>query len=150
MYKKIYMDACCLNRPFDDQAQDRIYLEAEAILAILSHCQKGEWLLVASDMIEYELSRHANNVKLQKVYAIYSIAGERISVTPETKTLSKKYQDSGIKLLDSLHLALCETYGVDVLLTTDDKFIRAAASLKTRTKVVNPVVWLMEVTQNER
>ena len=53
-------------------------------------------------------------------------------------------------MLDSLHLALCEIYGVDVLLTTDDKFIRAAARLKIRTKVVNPVVWLMEVTRNER
>ena len=71
-------------------------------------------------------------------------------MTPETKTLSKKYHDSGIKLMDSLHLALCETHGVDDLLTTDDKFIRAATKLKTRTKVVNPVVWFMEVTKNER
>ena len=23
---KIYLDACCLNRPFDDQTQPRIYL----------------------------------------------------------------------------------------------------------------------------
>lgn len=81
---------------------------------------------------------------------LYSIAGGRMSVTPETKNFSKKYYDGGVKLLDSLHLALCEIYGVDVLLTTDDKFIRAAARLKIRTKVVNPVVWLMEVTRNER
>jgi hypothetical protein len=29
---KIYLDNCCLNRPFDDLSQDRVYLEAEAIL----------------------------------------------------------------------------------------------------------------------
>lgn len=59
-YAKIYMDVCCLNRPFDDQSQDRVYLEAEAILAILSHCQKGHLQMVASDMIDYELSRLSN------------------------------------------------------------------------------------------
>jgi hypothetical protein len=33
--KRIYLDVCCLNRPFDDQRQDRIRLEAEAIERIL-------------------------------------------------------------------------------------------------------------------
>jgi hypothetical protein len=32
---KIYLDACCLNRPFDDQTQSRIYLEAQAIMTKL-------------------------------------------------------------------------------------------------------------------
>ena len=32
---KIYMDVCSYNRPFDNQEQDRIYLEAEAVLSIL-------------------------------------------------------------------------------------------------------------------
>ncbi|MGQ0592841.1 MAG: PIN domain-containing protein, partial [Gammaproteobacteria bacterium] len=27
--RRIYLDACCLNRPFDDQQQDRVRLEAE-------------------------------------------------------------------------------------------------------------------------
>lgn len=40
---KIYIDVCCLNRPFDDQAQDRIHLEAEAILAVLNHSRTSGW-----------------------------------------------------------------------------------------------------------
>jgi hypothetical protein len=32
---RIYLDVCCLNRPFDNQVQDRVRLEAEAVLAIL-------------------------------------------------------------------------------------------------------------------
>jgi len=31
---KLYLDNCCLNRPFDDQIQQRIYLETEAKLFI--------------------------------------------------------------------------------------------------------------------
>jgi len=30
----IYLDLCCFNRPFDDQAQARIRLETEAKVAI--------------------------------------------------------------------------------------------------------------------
>jgi hypothetical protein len=32
---KIYLDTCCLNRPFDDQRQARIRLESEAVTLIL-------------------------------------------------------------------------------------------------------------------
>lgn len=32
---KIYLDVCCLNRPFDDQAQQRVHLEAEALVDAL-------------------------------------------------------------------------------------------------------------------
>ncbi len=41
------MDVCCLNRPFDDQTQDRIRIESDAILAILSKCVTGEWKLLS-------------------------------------------------------------------------------------------------------
>jgi hypothetical protein len=34
---KIYLDVCCLNRPFDQQSQARIRLETEAILEIINY-----------------------------------------------------------------------------------------------------------------
>lgn len=40
---RIYLDVCCLNRPFDDQSQDRIHLEAEAVLAIIKQVEQGDW-----------------------------------------------------------------------------------------------------------
>ncbi len=42
---RIYLDMCCLKRPFDDQAQQRIHLEREAVLALLSApAEKVEFL----------------------------------------------------------------------------------------------------------
>jgi len=32
----LYLDICCLKRPFDDQAQLRVRLEAEAVLGLLA------------------------------------------------------------------------------------------------------------------
>jgi len=39
---KIYLDACCLNRPFDDQSQARIRVESEIIIFILSRIYEKE------------------------------------------------------------------------------------------------------------
>ena len=54
---KIYMDACCLNRPFDDQSQDRVRIEAEAVLSILDYCASGEWELASSKALDFELAQ---------------------------------------------------------------------------------------------
>jgi predicted nucleic acid-binding protein len=147
---KIYMDVCCLNRPFDDQRQDRIYLEAEAILAILSRCQGGAWTIVASDIIDLEVSRLSNIEKLEKVRALYSLACDRVSVTDQSKERARLFQRQGVKLFDSLHLALAEAARCDVLLTTDDSFLSTAGKTDAMVSVANPVTWLMEVTRDER
>jgi hypothetical protein len=36
---RVYLDVCCLNRPLDDSSQDRIRLEAEAVLLIYRKCR---------------------------------------------------------------------------------------------------------------
>ena len=47
---KIYLDVYCLNRPFDDQSQDRIHLEAESVLSIIKQVEQGDWYWVSSDV----------------------------------------------------------------------------------------------------
>jgi len=54
---KIYLDACCLNRPFDDQRQARVRLEAEAISLILQKLHQREWEWIGSDVLLYELGQ---------------------------------------------------------------------------------------------
>lgn len=59
----VYMDVCCYNRPFDDQLQDRIRIEAEATLAILARCQSNTWTLAGSVIIDVEINKILNNFK---------------------------------------------------------------------------------------
>jgi predicted nucleic acid-binding protein len=56
----------------------------------------------------------------------------------------------GFAVFDALHLSCAEAGQADVLLTTDDRFLRRAERLENmlQVKVVNPVRWLMEVTAN--
>jgi hypothetical protein len=51
---RVYLDNCCLNRPFDDQRQMRVRLEAEATLCIQEHSRRGTLELVWSYMLDFE------------------------------------------------------------------------------------------------
>ena len=51
---KIYLDNCCFNRPFDDQLQLRILLEAEAKLKIQENIRSGVFKLIWSYILDYE------------------------------------------------------------------------------------------------
>jgi len=51
---KIYLDNCCFNRPFDDQKQIKIRLEAETKLFIQEKITRNEFKLVWSYMLDFE------------------------------------------------------------------------------------------------
>jgi len=147
---KIYMDVCCLNRPFDDLSQDRVYLEAEAVLTIISHCERSEWTLVSSGIIEYELANLKDVERLDQVQTLLAASAERLKLTPQAEELAGFFQLHGLKPFDSLHLALAESYGLDAFLTTDDRLLRSAKKIDMKITVSNPVSWLMEVKKDER
>ena len=145
---KIYMDVCCLNRPFDDLSQNRVYLEAEAILSIITDCEKGKSSLISSGIIDYELSKITDAEKTAQINDIYENATIRATLTETVEKRAAYFRENGIKLYDSLHLALAEQAEADVFLSTDDKLISIANRLEITTKVYNPLKWLMEVSQN--
>jgi predicted nucleic acid-binding protein len=139
------MDLCCLNRPFDDLSQDRVYLEAEAVLSIISHCEKGEWTLVSSGAIDFELTKLPDIDRFEHIQTLYGVASDRIKSTEQAEKRARFFQQNGLKPFDSLHLALAEAGEIDVFLTTDDRLLRAVKKLNLNIRIVNPVSWLMEV-----
>jgi len=143
------MDACCYNRIMDDQEQDRIYIESEVIKIILINCENGEWTLIGGDVLEYELNRNTNIEKKQKAFILYGGVNEKHSLTDEIKTRAKEFEKFGIKSMDSLHLSTAESSNADILLSTDDRFIKASARTNSKIKVMNPVDWYMEVLKSE-
>ena len=53
---RIYLDNCCYNRPYDDQLQIRISLEAQAKIFIQNAIKLGKLELASSFVM-----RHENN-----------------------------------------------------------------------------------------
>ena len=103
---RIYMDCCCLSRPYDDLTQDRIYLEAEAVLSVVSRCEKSEWTLIASGALDFELSRITDKILFEQILSIYSVAKERVKISPTAEQRAAILQNYGLKPFDSLHVAL--------------------------------------------
>jgi predicted nucleic acid-binding protein len=148
VYVKVYLDVCCLCRPFDDQKADRIHLEAEAIKEILMRCTK-DWMLVTSDAVSFEISRIPDRTRMRKAQNLADLAKEHVAIT---KSVSRRYHECvelGIDSADALHLACAESAGA-ALLTTDDSIIRIIKRYGNQItiEVKNPVEWLMEVDEH--
>ena len=142
---KIYLDNCCLNRPFDDQSSQRIHLESEAIKAILSQCESGDWSLVISDVSLYEIAKTPEPERRQKLQAIVKIAVDRVALTLEIRQRAKILETGGIRAFDAMHLASAEDQA-DLFLTVDDKLYKKARILSDlRVAVSTPLIWLNEV-----
>lgn len=143
------MDVCCLNRPFDDQTQERIRIESEAILTILNRCLSS-WILVGSEVIDYEISKIPDEERRRKVEILSSIAKEKILVDEKIVSKAKELQKLGFRPIDSLHIA-CAEISAEIMLTTDDELVKKAKNYKSilNIRVDNPVNWLIEVLKDE-
>lgn len=146
----IYLDVCCLNRPFDDQTQDRVRLESEAVLLILRRCQQGEWQLVGSEAIALEISQTRDLARRTYVQALADLATRQVTVNESIEARADAFVQQGLGTFDALHLACAESGQVAVFLTTDDRLMRWAGRQAgvLQVRVINPVTWLLEVTTN--
>jgi len=143
---RIYLDVCCLCRPFDDQSSHRIRMETEAVIAILKRCTE-DWDLVESEVIDYEVAGISNDERRKQVESLIRFAHEHIVLDKELVNRARSFHAEGMETYDSLHLACAERAGA-VFLTTDDtliKHIKRQAD-KISIEMGNPVQWFMEVT----
>jgi predicted nucleic acid-binding protein len=135
------------NRPFDDQTQERVRLEAEAVLAILSRIEKGEWDWVGSEVLMDEIEQTPDTQKLSRARLLSGFIKQMIEVGEKEAKRAKELQKESFQLFDSLHIACAEGAKVDVFLSTDDRLLKLAKRMSKRLKirVVNPLVWVEEM-----
>lgn len=144
---KIHLDTCCLNRPFDDQTQERVRLESEAVLAIMSRIEKGEWDWVGSDVLMDEIEQTPDTQKLSRTRLLSGFVRKSVDVGGKEVKRARELQEEGFQVFDSLHLACAESAEVDVFLSTDDRLSKLAKRVSARLKVrvMNPLAWVEEM-----
>ncbi len=92
----------CLNRPFDDQEQERIHLESEAVRFILKHIRMGDFIWVGSSVLNLEIDRTPDIEKRDNVMAFMDI----IEAVPQP-LLSIMYATySGPKIVIAPHIVV--------------------------------------------
>lgn len=144
---KIYLNVSCLNRPFDDQEQARIRLEAAAVGMILERIDEGEWIHVSSEIAQIEIDAIPDPNRRPRVHLLLPEADQIVMLTPALFARGSALELLGFKAADALHVATAEEANADVLLSCDDRFCRTAQrhAGRLRVSVRNPLHWLNEV-----
>lgn len=148
---KIYLDTCCLSRLVDELSQDRILREAEAVQTILESFKTGRWYWIASTVLTDEIAQNPNASERSQVQHSLDTVHQKIAVEASEILRGEQLKMLGFTHEDALHIACAESGNADILLTTDDKFLRRAQRQadKLRVRVENPYTWLEENPGNE-
>ena len=145
---RLYIDLNCFNRPFDDQNQERIRLETEAVLGILTRVAEGKDILLWSWVLSFENDKHPKPDRRDEI-AVWEGRSERsVALSSEVEERARRIAQQGIDALDAAHLASADAGGAEIMLTCDDVLIRRAARVGLTLRVLNPVAYFKEVTGN--
>ncbi len=120
---KIYLDNCCFNRPFDDQSQFRIRLEAEAKLKIQDEIRSGNIDLVWSYILDYENSKNPFKERKNQIHEWRVLSVTIVQANAKIIKFLNQFKEEGIQKFDALHIACAINSGCEYLLTTDDKVL---------------------------
>lgn len=141
---RIYLDNCCFNRPFDDQKQARIRLEAEAKLCIQDNIRSDLLELVWSYIIDFEneanpFAERQTAISEWRLYAVIDIA-ETAVILQQANALAPL----GLKAKDALHVSCAIAAGCKYFLTTDDKLLKRGRDVQ-EIIITDPTAFVREM-----
>jgi len=145
--RKLYLDNCCFNRPYDDQQQTRIHLESLAKLHVQQSIVKNELDFVWSFVLEYENSKNTFQLRRETIrkfsYRCTQYVDE--SNAEVVKTIARPIAETGVKDKDALHVACAIFSSCDYVLTTDDRLLKYVSE---QIKIINPLQFVSEMEGN--
>ena len=137
---RVYVDTSVYNRPFDDQRQPRIWLEALALGVILQTIAAGEAESINSTVLQYENDRNPFPLRKQWVNRCLGLFVHFQAVDEDIRQRAQELERNGIAPVDALHVASAETALADYFLTCDDRLLRR---YRGNVKVLNPVDFVL-------
>jgi len=90
-------------------------------MVILRKCQEHEFEMISTQVLEYEIGKTPDSNRQARVSSLLALANTVLHITDEAISRAESLRHFGLTDIDALHLALAETSGVDVFLTTDDR-----------------------------
>jgi len=141
---RVYLDNCCFNRPFDDQRQTRVRLEAEAKLCIQEHIRSESLELVWSYMLDFEnaanpFEERRTTISGWRQYAMMDVE-ETAMILQRATLLARR----GLKAKDALHIACAIAGECMYFVTTDDDILKCRQAVHDIT-VIDPTAFVREM-----
>ena len=138
---RVYLDNCCYNRPFDEQAQLRVVLETLAKLNIQQQMRDGVLEYVWSSVLDFEISKSRFLDRSLQIMPWAKGAVINVQIDDSIRFRAKEFEANGLKAMDALHVACAEAADCDWFFTTDRGVLKKARNL-TSMRVANPVEFI--------
>ena len=141
---RVYLDNCCFNRPFDDQRQARVRLEAEAKLCIQEHIRSGMLELVWSYMVDFENAANPFEERRTTISGWRQYAVMDVEETAMILQSANRLAERGLKAKDALHIACAIAGECTYFVTTDDDILKRRQDVLDIT-VIDPTAFVREM-----
>ena len=138
---RLYLDNCCFNRPYDDQTNLNISLEAEAKLFIQNEILEKNYELAWSFMMDYEISANPFYDRQLAFMKWKNIAVLDIDPTERILIKGREIMQKNIKQKDAIHIACAIKAECDYFLTTDRKVLNKNIQ---EIKIINPLDFIRQ------
>ena len=135
---RVYLDNCCYNRPFDEQAQLRVVLETLAKLNIQQQMRDGVLEYAWSSVLDFEISKSRFLDRSLQIMPWAKGAVINVQIDDSIRFRAKEFEANGLKAMDALHVACAEAAECDWFFTTDRGILKKARNLRSM-RVANPV-----------
>ena len=142
MKKRVYLDNCCFNRPFDDQSDFRIKMETEAKLEIQQKIQDNDLELVWSYMLDFENAENPFNDRKEAISRWRQHAVTDIQETQALIVVARQIATAGVKNKDAIHVACALSGACRYFITTDDAILSRLRDNR-EIKVLSPVQFIL-------
>lgn len=122
----VYLDNCCFNRPYDDQSQMKVSLEAQAKMYVQRLIVEKQCDFVYSYMSVYENSKNPYENRKKAIADFFENATCYVSDEHKDEILKMVNEiiKTGIKTEDATHVA-CAIFGkAKIFLTTDKRLLK--------------------------
>ena len=140
---RVYLDVCSLNRPFDDQSQLRIRLEAEAKLRIQEEIRARKIELVWSYILDYENSKNPYQERKVRISGWRDYAKVEVQESTELLATASRLHKEGLPKIDALHIACAVAAKCEYFITTDDRILKCKPQV-TAINIVDPILFVKE------
>ena len=146
---KIYLDMCCYNRPYDDQSQFKVALEAQSKLRIQNLIKDGKLDLISSYVLDYEVSRNPYEMRRRSIVQFIQNNAKGY-VGAEREDIIRPIVDSimatGVKEKDAYHVASAIYAGCEYFISTDIRLLKYQTD---KIKLVTPIEFITETEEEE-
>ena len=141
---RVYLDTCCLNRPFDDQSLLTIRLETEAILDIQEKIKSGHLSFGWSYILDFENNANPFEERRAQIQRWKEVADSFVTETEQILINMNELTRIGFKPLDALHVACAVLLQCKYFLTVDKGILKKTMRY-SEIIITNPVGYIIDL-----